>query len=179
MKSVLMKPMQAWIASAATAAACVAFAATSVQAQDLKIGYVNSDVVLRDAAPAKAALVKLQAEFNKREKELADMGNRLKAAGDRFDRDQPTLAESEKVRRQRELVEQDREFQRKRREFQEDLSQRRNEELASVVERANKAIKQIAEQERYDLILQEVIFASPRIDITDKVIRALNAQGGK
>jgi len=104
---------------------------------------------------------------------------RLKAAGDRFDRDQPTLVESEKVRRQRELIEQDREFQRKRREYQEDLSQRRNEELASVVERAQKAIRLIAEQERYDLVVQEVLYASPRIDITDKVIKALNAQGGK
>lgn len=171
MKSALLKSM--------LAAAGLALAATAAQAQELKIGYVNSEVVLRDAAPAKAALNKLQAEFSKREKELAEMGNRLKSAGEKFDRDQPAMAESEKVRRQRELIEQDREFQRKRREFQEDLSQRRNEELASVVERATKAIKLIAEQERFDLIMQEVIYASPRIDITDKVIKALNAQGGK
>jgi outer membrane protein len=161
------------------AAAGLALAATGTPAQELRIGYVNSDVVLRDAAPAKAALTKLQAEFSKREKELAEMGNRLKNAGDKFDKDQPSLTESDKVRRQRELVEQDREFQRKRREFQEDLSQRRNEELASVVERANKAIKQIAEQEKFDLIVQEVIFASARIEITDKVIKLLNAQGGR
>jgi outer membrane protein len=150
-----------------------------VQAQDLKIGYVNSDLILRDAVPAKNALNKLQVEFSKREKELTEMGNRLKAAGDKFDKDQVTLVESDKIRRQRELVEQDREFQRKRREFQEDLSQRRNEELASVVERANKVIKQIAEQEKFDLIVQEVIFASARIEITEKVIKALNAQSNK
>jgi outer membrane protein len=150
-----------------------------VQAQDLKIGYVNSDLILRDAVPAKNALNKLQVEFSKREKELTEMGNRLKAAGDKFDKDQVTLVESDKIRRQRELVEQDREFQRKRREFQEDLSQRRNEELASVVERANKVIKQIAEQEKFDLIVQEVIFASARIEITEKVIKALNAQTNK
>ena len=76
-------------------------------------------------------------------------------------------------------MEQDREFQRKRREFQEDLTQRKNEELSSVVERANKVIKQIFETEKYDLILQEAVFASTRIDITDKVIKALNAQGAK
>ena len=161
------------------AIAGLVLAASAAQAQELKIGYVNSDVVLRDAVPAKAALTKLQAEFTKREKELTEMGSRLKAAGDRFDRDQPTLVESEKVRRQRELIEQDREFQRKRREYQEDLSQRRNEELESVVERAQKAIRLIAEQERYDLVVQEVLYASPRIDITDKVIKAHNAQGGK
>jgi len=161
------------------ALAGLALAATAAQAQELKIGYVNSDVVLREAAPAKAALNKLQAEFSKREKDLTEMGNRLKNAAERFEKDQATLAESEKVRRQRELIEQDREFQRKKREYQEDLSQRRNEELASVVERAQKAIRVIAEQERYDLVVQEVLYASPRIDITDKVMKALNAQGGK
>ena len=161
------------------AAASLAWAVSVAQAQELKIGYVNSDVVLRDAVPAKAALTKLQAEFSKREKEINDMGNRLKVAGEKFDKDQPTLMESEKVRRQRDLIEQDREFQRKRREYQEDVSQRRNEELASVVERAQKAIKKIAEEEKYDLVIQEVLFYSPRVDITDKVIKALNAQSGK
>jgi outer membrane protein len=153
-----------------------AFIVPTAHAQELKIGYVNSDLVLRDAVPAKTALAKLQTEFSKREKELADMGNRLKVSGEKFDKEQAGLVESDKIRRQRELVEQDREFQRKRREFQEDLSQRRNEELASVVERANKVIKQLAEQEKFDLIVQEVIFASARIDITDKVIRSLNSQ---
>jgi outer membrane protein len=161
-----------------TVAACaVALAAWGAQAQEMKIGYVNSDRVLRDAAPAKAAQAKLESEFSKREKDLADTANRLKASGDKLEKDAPTLSEAERNRRQRDLVEQDREFQRKRREFQEDLNQRKNEELAAVVERANKVIKQIFETEKYDLIIQEAVFASPRMDITDKVIRALNAQG--
>jgi outer membrane protein len=147
-----------------TAALAVAAAALGVQAQELKIGYVNSDKVLREAAPAKAAQAKLEQEFGKRDRELNDLAVKLKSAADR---------------RQRELVDQDREIQRKRREFQEDLNQRKNEELATVVERANKVIKQIFEAEKYDLILQEAVFAGPRADITDKVIRALNAQGGK
>lgn len=148
-------------------------------AQELKIGYVNSDRVLRDAAPAKAAQAKLEAEFGKRDKELNDLAVRLKGAADKLEKDAPTLPETERNRRQRELVDQDREIQRKRREFQEDLNQRKNEELAQVVERANRVIKQIFESEKYDLILQEAVFAGPRADITDKVIRALNAQGGK
>lgn len=159
-------------------AALLAFAALGAQAQELKIGYVNADRVLRDAAPAKAAQAKLETEFGKREKELADMAGKLKAAGEKLDKDAPTLSESERTRRQRDLVEQDREFQRKRREFQEDLTQRKNEELASVVERANKVMKQIFDTEKYDLILQEAVFAGPKIDITDKVIKALNAQSG-
>jgi outer membrane protein len=161
------------------AALAVATAAMGVQAQELKIGYVNSDKVLREAAPAKAAQAKLEQEFGKRDRELNDLAVRLKSAADKLEKDAPTLPEAERNRRQRELVDQDREIQRKRREFQEDLNQRKNEELAAVVERANKVIKQIFEAEKYDLILQEAVFAGPRADITDKVIRALNAQGGK
>jgi outer membrane protein len=160
-----------------TLVACAAFGAagTLVHAQELKIGYVNSERVMREANPAKAAQAKLEAEFGKREKELTDLGARLKAAADKLEKEAPTLAESERTRRQRELVEQDREFQRKRREFQEDLNQRKNEELAAVLERANKVIKQIFDQEKYDLILQDAVHWSPRVDITKKVIDALNA----
>ena len=171
MKSSAMKPL--------IVAALLGSAALGGWAQELRIGYVNSDRVLRDAVPAKASMAKLELEFSKREKDLAEFASRLKAAGDKLDKDAPTLSEAERNRRQRDLVEQDREFQRKRREFQEDLSQRKNEELASVVERANKVIKQIFETEKYDLILQEAVFAGPKVDITDKVIKALNAQGAK
>jgi outer membrane protein len=149
-------------------------ASAPVAAQDLKIGYVNSERVLREANPAKAAQAKLETEFGKRDRELNDQAQRLKAAVDKLEKDSVAMSESDKLRRQRELVEMERDLQRKRREFQEDLNTRRNEELASVVERANRAIKQIFDSEKYDIILQEVIFAGPKVDITDKVIRALN-----
>src|SRR3982751_5748990 len=171
--------MNSFFLKALLASALVASAAASASAQELKIGYVNSDRVLRDAVPAKAAQAKLEAEFSKREKDLNDLATRLKAASDRLDKESPTLAETERVRRQRELVDQDRELQRKRREFQEDLSQRKNEELGAVIERTNRVIKQIFETEKYDLILQEAVFWSPKVDITDKVIKALNAAPGK
>lgn len=144
-------------------------------AQELKIGYVNSERILREAAPAKAAQAKLEAEFSKREHDLDDMEARLKAASDKLEKDAPTLSEVERNRRQRELIDEDREFQARRREFQEDLNQRKYEEQAALVDRANKVIKQIFDQEHYDLILQEVVFVNPKIDITDKVIKALNA----
>lgn len=163
--------------AALLATACMGFSA-GAHAQELKIGYVNSERVLREANPAKAAQAKLEAEFGKRERELQDLAQRLKAAADKLERDAPTLSPTEQQRRQRELVEQDRDVQRKRREFQEDLNQRRNEELAAVVERANRVIKQIFDSEKYDVILQEVVFASSRVDITDKVIRGLNAAPG-
>ena len=118
---------------------------------------------------------KLEQEFARREKEIDDAGATLKTASERFEREAPTLSETQRQTRQRQLMDQDREFQRKRREFQEDLTQRKNEELQAVVERANRVIKQIFEQEKYDVILQEAIFAGPRVDITEKVIKVLNA----
>lgn len=162
-----------WIARWVSLAG-LAFLPLLVHSQELKIGYVNSERVLRDSAPARAAQTKLEGEFSKREKDLGDLRARIKAAADKLDKEGPTLSESERNRRQRELVDQDRDLQRRQREFQEDLNLRKNEELAAVVERANRVIRQIFESEKYDVILQEVVFAGPRVDITDKVIRALN-----
>jgi outer membrane protein len=155
-------------------AGALALSALVAHAQELKIGFVNLDRVLRDAAPAKAAQAKLESEFSRRERDLNDADAKLKGLSDRFEKDAPTLNESERVRRQRELVDQDRELQRKRREFQEDLNQRKNEELSMVLDRANRVVKQIFDQEKFDLIVQEAVFASSRVDITDKVIKALN-----
>lgn len=161
---------------ALTLAAFAALPLTSVSAQELKIGFVNSERVIKESNLARAAQAKLEAEFGKREKELKDMAAKLQTAGEKFEKDSPMLSEAERNRRQRELVETNRELERKRREFQEDAQQRRNEELQVVVERANRVIKQIFEQDKYDLILQDAIHYSPRIDITKRVIEALNAQ---
>ena len=149
--------------------------AAPAQAQEFKAGFVNTDRIFREATTAKAAQAKLEQEFSRREKELVDMGNTLKTATEKFEREAPTMAESQRTTRQRQLVDQDREFQRKRREFQEDLSARKNEELSQVLERANKVVKQVAEAEKYDVILQEAVYINPKHDITDKVIKALNA----
>jgi len=149
--------------------------AAPAQAQEFKAGFVNTDRIFREATTAKAAQAKLEQEFSRREKELVDMGNTLKTASDKFEREAPTMAESQRTARQRQLVDQDRDFQRKRREFQEALSARKNEELSQVLERANKVVKQVAEAEKYDVILQEAVYINPKHDITDKVIKALNA----
>ncbi|MCU0924887.1 MAG: OmpH family outer membrane protein [Hydrogenophaga sp.] len=143
-------------------------------AQDFRIGFVNTDRVFREANLAKAAQVKLEQEFSKREKELQGIGSQLKAASEKFEREAPTLPESQRVQRQRQLVEQDRDFQRKQREFQEDLNLRKNEELQQVLERANRIIRQVAEAEKYDLIIQEAVYINPKHDITDKVLSGLN-----
>lgn len=159
--------------------AVIALGSLHASAQEFKVGIVNLDRIFREANTAKSAQVKLEQEFSKREKELNDIASQLKTASEKFEREAPTLAESQRASRQKQLVDQDRDFQRKRREFQEDLNSRKNEELQTVIERANKVVKALAEAEKYDLIVQEAVYVNPKLDITDKVIRSLNASNGK
>jgi len=143
-------------------------------AEDFRVGFINTDRIFREANTAKVAQTKLEQEFSKREKELVDLGNSLKTNSEKLERDLPTLSETQRTTKQRQLADQDREFQRKRREFQEDLNARKNEELQMVLEKANKVVKQVAEAEKYDLILQEAVYINPKHDITEKVIKAIN-----
>ncbi|MDO5691150.1 MAG: OmpH family outer membrane protein [Pseudomonadota bacterium] len=160
------------LATLAVAALC----APVVHAQEAtRIGFVNIDRLLREATPAKAAQAKLEQEFARREKDIDAAGGALKAASERFEREALTMSESQRQTRQRQLLEQDREFQRKRREFQEDLNSRKQEELQQILDRANRVVKQVAEAEKYDVILQEAVYINPRLDLTDKVIKALSA----
>ncbi|MFL9863158.1 OmpH family outer membrane protein [Paraburkholderia fungorum] len=151
--------------------------AGAAHAQEARIAAVNSDRILRESAAAKAAQVKLEAEFAKRDKDLADMAQKLKTMSDSLDKSGASMSAADRAQKQRDLSQLDTDFQRKQREFREDLNQRRNEELAAVLDRANKVIKQIAEQQHYDLIVQEAVYVSPRIDITDQVLKALAASG--
>jgi len=154
------------------AATMLAVAAPAAMAES-RIGFVNSDRVMREAAPAVRAQQRLEKEFEKRDQELQKVGKELQALQEDLERNGVTMAEADRRAKERSFNDLNRDFQRKQREFREDLNQRRNEELASVLDRANRAVKQIAEAEKYDVILQEAVFASPRIDITDKVIKAL------
>ena len=141
---------------------------------ETKIGFVNSDRVMREAAPAVRAQQRLEKEFEKRDQELQRMAKDLKSMQEELEREAPTMAESDRRSKERALNDLNRDFQRKQREFREDLNQRRNEELASVLDKANRSVKQIAESENYDIIFQEAVYANPKIDITDKVIKALS-----
>lgn len=129
---------------------------------------------MREAAPAVRAQERLEKEFEKRDQELQRMARDLKAVQDDLERNGPTMRENDRRNKERSFTELNRDFQRKQREFREDLNQRRNEELATVLDRANRSIKDIAEAEDYDIIFQEAVYANPRIDITDKVIKALS-----
>ena len=158
---------------------CMALAAllpaAHAQAEN-RIGFVNTARILRDAAPAVRAQKKIEAEFAKRDQELAKVADQLKRMQDELERQGVTMPESQRRAKEREFNDQNRDFQRRQREFREDLNQRRNEELALVVEQANRVIRQIAEQEKYDIIFQDAVYANPRIDITDRVIKALEGK---
>ena len=154
------------------AAAILSVAAPAAMAES-RIGFVNSDRVMREAAPAMRAQQRLEKEFEKRDQELQRVAKELQVLQEDLERNGMTMAEADRRTKERTFNDLNRDFQRKQREFREDLNQRRNEELASVLDRANRVVKQIAEAEKYDVILQEAVYASPRIDITDKVIKAL------
>ena len=138
-----------------------------------KIGFVNSQKILNDAPQAARAKKKIEKDFEKRDQDLQRIAKQLQGMQENLDKNAVTMAESERRAKEREFAELNRDFQRKQREFREDLSQRQNEEMASIFERVNKIIKQIAEAEKYDIIFQEAVYANPRIDITDRVIKAL------
>lgn len=160
---------------ALAAAAALAAPAAPALAEG-KIGFVNTERLMRDSVPAQRAQKKIEGEFMKRDQELTRMAEQLKRLQDDVEKNAVTMSEIQRRTKERELTELDRDFQRKRREFQEDLNQRRNEELAQVLEQANRAIRQIAEQDKYDIIFQDAVYANPRIDLTEKVIKALEGK---
>lgn len=141
-----------------------------------RVAVVNSEKVFNESNQAKAMQTRLQNEFTKRQNELRDSAQKIQTAAEKLDRDGAVMNEVERVRRQRELADQDRELQRKQREFTEDLNQRTFEERAKIAEKANAVLRQIAEQRKLDVIVQEAAFVSPKADITDDVIKALNSQ---
>jgi len=140
----------------------------------LKVGYVNTQRLFRDAPAAVRAAKKIEQEFSKRDQDLQRLAKQVQGLQEALEKNGVTMAEPERRSKEKDLGELSREFQRKQREFREDLNLRQNEENAAIIEKANKAIKQLAENEKYDLIVQDVVWVSPKLDITDKVIQALS-----
>jgi len=138
-----------------------------------RIGYVSTDRILRESTPAKAAEAKLESEFKRRDQELQTLANTLRSQVQQLEKDAPVLSQTEGVRRQRDLADLDADLQRKRRDFQEDYNRRRNEEYSAIIEKADAAIKKIADEQGFDLIVQDAVYVSARVDITEQVLRTL------
>ena len=145
----------------------------AAQAAEIKIGFVDVERIRRESAPAERASKQLEKEFAPRAQELQRREAQIKAAQGQLEKDAMTMSEGERRAKEQELARMSVDFQRMQREYREDLNMRRNQELASLFERADRVIKQIADAEKFDLILQEAVFRSPRIDITDRVLKAL------
>lgn len=139
-----------------------------------RIGFVFTERLMTESKLAKTADARIEAEFSKRQKAIKEMVARLKTMSEKFDADNATLAEPERTKRYREVAELEKDVQRTQREFNEDLLQRKSEERANIAQKAYKLIEQIAEQEHLDVVLQESAWSSPRIDITDKIIKLLD-----
>jgi outer membrane protein len=169
----MTRPVSKKVISLIAGACFLANAGWAVANDAIKMGFVSIERILREAAPAKKALQKLEKEFATRDAELQKLTKQGKDLQTVLEKDGMTMSESDRRNKEGDLARINRDLQRMQREFREDLNMRKNEELAQVIERANKVVQQIAEQEKYDLILQEAVFRSPRIDITDKVIKAL------
>ncbi|QYF92900.1 OmpH family outer membrane protein [Massilia sp. PAMC28688] len=148
--------------------------ASLAQAQPSRVGFVYTERLMTESKMAKTADAKIEAEFSKRQKAIQETISRFKAMSDKFDAEAAKLTEPERTKRARELIDLDKDVQRTQREFREDLIQRKSEERANISTRAYKLIEQIAEQERLDIVLQEAAWVSPRIDITDKVLKLLD-----
>jgi outer membrane protein len=153
-----------------------AFATASTMAADTKIGFVNTERLLREAPLSIAAQKKLEREFAARDQELQKMAKDARDLQAQLDKDGVTMSDSERKNKERDLGNLNRDLQRQGREFREDLNMRRNEELSQIQDRARKAIKDIARTEKFDLIVEQAVYFDPKIDITDRVMKSL---GGK
>ena len=151
-----------------------AMAQASAQSSLGRIGFVYTERLMTESKLAKAANAKLQSEFSKRQKQVDDMLQRYKQSREKFDEEAPKLSDVDRTRRTRELLDMEKDVQRMQREYNEDLFQRKNEERAAIAQKAYKLIEQVAEQEHLDVVLQEAVWTSPRIDITDRILKLLD-----
>lgn len=145
---------------------------TQAVAADVRIGVVDTERILLESVPALKAEKKIEKEFTARDQEIKKLSKQIRDIHTLMDKEGMTMP-AERRNKERELDSLNVNLQRLQREFNEDLNLRKNEELVVVLELANKAIQQIAEREKYDLVLQEAVYHNTKIDITNKVIKFL------
>ncbi len=170
LKETTLKYFNARLAAATLA---LMLSAAAVGAAELKIGFIDAERINRESAPAEAATKRLEKEFAPRAQELQRREAQIKTLQGQLEKDAVTMGESDRRTKEQELSRLNLDFQRMQRSYSEDLNLRRNQELQTLFERANRVIKSIAEAEKFDLILQEAVYRSPRLDITDRVLKAL------
>ena len=165
------RKLKIWIVQFISILLAVAFSQTF--AEDFRVGVVDTERILRESVPALKAEKRIEKEFASRDQEIKKISQQAKDIQISLDKEGMTLPDVERRNKERELDNLNVNLQRMQREFREDLNLRKNEELVVVLGEANKAIQQIAENEKYDLVLQEAVYRNPKIDITEKVLKYL------
>jgi outer membrane protein len=173
----MKNPMHAALVAGAVlaAAACAAAAQQAPVPAVARIGFVNTERVMREVIPAQQAQRRLKIEIDKRDQEMRGLVAQMRKLELALEKNSPALSDTERRDKQREFAGLNRDFERKKQEYAEELALRRNEAMAQVLEQANRAIRRVAEQDNLDVVFQEAAYASRRIDITEKVIKAVNA----
>jgi len=171
----MKNPVQVALFAGAVLTAVACSAAGQQAPAVARIGFVNTERVMREDVPAQQAQRRLKVEIEKRDQEMRGLVAQMKKLELVLEKNSPALSEAERRDKQREFTVLNRDFERKKQEYAEELALRRNEAVAQVLEQANRAIRRVAEQENLDAVFQEAAFASQRIDITEKVIKAVNA----
>lgn len=157
----------------ATCLLCACALPAAAVSAELKVGYVNAVKVIEEAPQGEAALKKLEAEFAPRDKQIVEMQNKLKQLEQDLEKNALVLKDTEHRSREFEIVSLKRDLRRATQEFREDYNLRRNEELAALQKVVQKTIAEIAKQENYDLVLESAVYAGPRADITEKILKKL------
>lgn len=148
----------------------------AIWAKELKVGFVNSAMLLDKAPQAEVARVQLEKEFSGRERDLVENQKAAQAIEQKLAKDGATMSDAERSRQERDLNRRMRELQRQQVEFRDDLNLRKNEELAKLQRTVYQVISEMAKSEEFDLILSDgVVFASPTVDITSKILERLQS----
>lgn len=161
-----------WLLSACT----IVLTCANTSAADIRIGVVNPLKVLEGAPQAEAARKRLEQEFASRDQRLAGAQKVLKQKEDRLAKDGAVMSDSERQRIEREIISERRQLRRDQTDFREDLNLRRNEEFGKIQRQVVEAIQAMAREQKYDIVVGEgVIYADPRLDVTDEIVKRLKS----
>lgn len=147
----------------------------NVSFADLKVGFVNIPAVLEKAPQAEKAKKRLEKEFSPRDKQLVAQQKEIQNLEERMARDSSVMGESERRNLEKDILNKKRDAKRAQQEFSEDFNLRRNDELGKLQRRIVEAIREIAKDQNFDLLLTDgVIYASEQIDVTSQVQEKLS-----
>ena len=147
----------------------------NVSYADLKIGFVNIPAVLEKAPQAEKAKKRLEQKFSPRDKQLVAQQKEIQGMDEKMAKDASVMSDSEKANLEKDILNKKRDAKRAQQEFSEDFNASRNEELGKLQRRIVESVREIAKDQKFDLLLTDgVIYANDKIDITAQVQQKLS-----